>query len=144
MTDENILKEKATKYLLCFNDNCPPHVHCLHWQVAQYVLEELSIVTSINPRFKQEVTKECAYYRDDTPQRVAKSMIHFYVTIPRKLETAIKIELIARFFHVGYYMMRKGLRPITPDIEQIITDICRSHRWKQDLIFDERGEEVVW
>lgn len=62
MTVENILREKAAKYILCFNDNCPHHVHCLHWQVAQCVSEELPIVTSINPRFKQVVTNECSYY----------------------------------------------------------------------------------
>ena len=144
MIDENILKEKAAKYLLCFKDNCPHHVHCLHWQVAQHVSEELPIVTCINPRFSQVATNECPYYRDDTPQRVAKGMIHFYEAIPRKLETAIKADLIARFTRVGYYKMRNGLRPITPDIEQIISDVCRSHGWKEELKFDERGEEVIW
>lgn len=144
MTDENILKEKAAKYLLCNNDNCPRHVHCLRWQVAQYVSEELPIVTSVNPRFKQVVTNECSYYRDDTPQRVVKGMIHFYEIIPRKLETAIKADLIARFTRVGYYKMRNGLRPITPDIKQIITDVRRNHGWKEELKFDKRGEWMVW
>lgn len=144
MTDENILKEKATKYLLCFNDNCPRHVHCLHWQVALYVSEELPIVTFVNPRFKQVVTNECSYYRDDTPQRVAKGMIHFYDTIPRKLETAIKADFITRFTRVGYYKMRNGLRPITTDIEEIITNVCRSHGWKEELKFDEQGGQVIW
>lgn len=144
MIDENILREKATKYLLCFKDNCPRHIRCLHWQVAQYVSEELPIVTCVNPRFKQVETNECPYYHDDTPQRVAKGMIHFYEAIPRKLETAIKADLIARFTRVGYYKMRNGLRPITPEIEQIISDVCHSHGWEEELKFDERGEEVIW
>ncbi len=144
MTEENILREKAAKYQLCFNDNCPRHVHCLHWQVGQHVSEELPIVTCINPRFSQVATNECPYYRDDMPQRVAKGMIHFYETMPRKLEVAIKSDLIARFTRVGYYKMRNGLRPITPDIEQIITNICHSHGWKEELKFDEWVEDVIW
>ena len=71
-------------------------------------------------------------------------MVHFYDEMPRKLEVAIKNNLIAQYTRVGYYNMRKAERPITYDIEQEIAQVCLKHGWTHKLQFDERKNEVVW
>ena len=71
-------------------------------------------------------------------------MVHFYDEMPRKLEVAIKNDLIAQYTRVGYYNMRKAERPITADIEKYIEQVCRNHGWNEILQFDERKNEVVW
>jgi hypothetical protein len=41
MIDENILREKAKNYTVCFNGECPLHDHCLRWQAGHYLPERL-------------------------------------------------------------------------------------------------------
>ena len=143
MIDEKILKEKAEKYLVCFNEQCPKHEHCLRWMVGQHVPCKQLSITCVNPKIEKK-DGECPAYRDSQPQNVAKGMIHFYDEMPRKLEVAIKNELIARYTRVGYYNMRKAERPITQEIENEIIQVCRNHGWKGEIRFDERKCEVVW
>ena len=143
MIDEKILKEKAEKYLVCFIEQCPKHEHCLRWIVGQHVPCEQFSITCVNPKLAKK-KDECPAFRDSRPQNVAKGMIHFYDEMPRKLEVAIKNDLIARYTRVGYYNMRKAERPITADIEKSIEQVCRNHGWNEILQFDEREEEVVW
>ena len=33
---ETLFREKAKKYLVCFNESCPLHAQCLRWEVGQY------------------------------------------------------------------------------------------------------------
>lgn len=143
MIDEKILKEKAEKYLVCFNQQCPKHEYCLRWMVGQYVPCEQISITCVNPQIEKK-GGECPVYRDSQPQSVAKGMVHFYDEMPRKLEVAIKNKLIARYTRVGYYSMRKAERPITIDIEREIEKVCRSHGWNDALQFDERNDKVIW
>ena len=144
MIDEKMLKEKAEKYLVCFNEQCPKHEHCLRWMVGQYVPEQQMAITCVNPNMTKNSAKECPAYRDEKPQPIAKGMIHFYDEMPRKMEVAIKTDLIAHYTRVGYYDMRKAARPITADIEKDIEQVCRSHGWSDKLQFDERVDEVIW
>lgn len=144
MIDETTLKEHVSNYNLCFCDKCPQHTHCLRWLVGQYVPATRQLVTCINPHGELVTTDQCPAYRDDTPQRVARGMVHFYDEMPRRLEVVIKAALIARFTRVGYYNMRKGVRPITADTQQVIEQVCRAHGWTQPLQFDKYVDEIIW
>ena len=141
MIDEKILKEKAGKYLVCFNEQCSKHEHCLRWMVGQYVPYEQLSITCVNPKVTKKGDDECPAFRDSQPQNVAKGMVHFYDEMPRKLEVAIKNDLIARYTRVGYYNMRKAERPITTDVEKEIEKICQNHGWNNELLFNERVDE---
>ena len=77
MIDEKILKEKAEKYLVCFNEQCSKHEHCLRWVVGQYVPCEQLSITCVNPKLEKK-EDECPAYRNSQPQKIAKGMIHFY------------------------------------------------------------------
>lgn len=144
MIDEKILKQKAEKYLVCFNDQCPKHEHCLRWQVGLYVPVKQMTITCVNPKLKLSAKGGCSSFREDQIKKVAKGMVHFYDDMPRKLEVAIKTELIATFTRVGYYDMRKGLRPITSDLERMIRQVCRNHGWTKKLHFDDYVDELIW
>ena len=144
MIDEMTLREHAKGYDLCFCGHCPRHEHCLRWQVGQYVSPSRQTVTCVNPLAEHVATDQCPAYRDDMPQRVAKGMVYFYDEMPRKLEVVIKAALIARFTRVGYYNMRKGLKPITADKEQVIENVCRAYGWTQPLQFDKYVNEIIW
>ena len=143
MIDEKILKEKAEKYLVCFNERCPNHEHWLRWIVGQHVSYEQLSITCVNPKIEKK-EGECPAYRDSQPQRVAKGMVHFYDEMPRKLEVAIQNNLIARYTLVGYYDMRKAARLITVDVEKEIEKVCRNHGCNNKPLFDEQVDEVIW
>ena len=38
--------------------------------------------------------------------------------------------------------MRKGLRLISPEDQEIIAAVCRLHRWNDPLVYD--GDEEDW
>lgn len=144
MVHRQILKEKAAKYLVCFNENCPLHVHCLRWQVSRFVSDSRLVISCINPNLSQAVEGKCPAYRNDTPQPVARGMVHFYDDMPRKTEVEIKTKLISRYGRTGYYDMRRGTRQITAEIQEEIRQVCCSCGWTVKLRFDGYSEELVW
>ena len=144
MLDEKTLQEKACKYLVCFNEQCLRHEHCLRWQVGLHVPADRWIVTTINPRNTYVAAGECPYYRDDKPVRIPKGMVNFFEDMPLKQARFIKAAFIQEFTHIGYYHYRNGSKQITPDVVQVMEEICRKHGWTQPLAFDEYVEEVLW
>ena len=94
MIDKKILEEKAQKYIVCFDVQCPQHEHCLRWQAGQYVPESYFSVYCVNPNHVWKDGGECIAYRDDRPQRVPVGMVHFYEAMPGAMERAIKSRLI--------------------------------------------------
>jgi hypothetical protein len=144
MIDENILREKAKKYLVCFHATCPRREHCLRWIASHYVPERLFSVICINPNHVGDVTDSCIAYRDDQPQRVPVGMVHFYEAMPGAMERAIKSRLIEYYSRVIYYRYRRGELLITPDVEQVIERVCRECGWTAPLVFDGYSEELLW
>lgn len=123
MIDENILKDKAKNYTVCFNNECPLHEHCLRWQVGRYVPERLYTINCFNPNHPGAGSDTCPGYRSDKTQRIPRGMTHFYEAMTRHMEIAIKSQLINHFSRVTYYRYRRGEYPITPKIEQKITEV---------------------
>lgn len=144
MTDEKILQEKARSYAVCFNGECPLHEHCLRWQAGCYVPEHPYSIRCFNPRYEQAGTEHCPGYRSDQPQRVPYGMTRMYDDMPRVLEVTIKKRLIDAFSRVMYYRYRRGERPITPDIAQKISSVCRECGWTAPVVFDRYRDELVW
>ncbi|MBR0274989.1 MAG: hypothetical protein IJQ76_02110, partial [Prevotella sp.] len=103
MIDENILKDKARNYTVCFNNECPLHEHCLRWQVGRYVPERLYTISCFNPNHPGAGSDTCPGYRSDQPQRIARGMVGFYSEMPRAKEVAIKKRLIEYYTRVNYY-----------------------------------------
>ena len=144
MTDKETLRKQAGKYVACFADDCQRHGHCLRWQVGQVVTGDRQVISCVNPRIDRTADGGCAMYRSDQPQQVACGMVHFYDQMPRRTEVAVKAALISRYTRVGYYDMRKGTRPITPDAMQVVEQVCRDNGWQGDIVFDSYGEEPLW
>ena len=144
MIDKNILREKARKYTVCFNGNCPLHEHCLRWQAGLYTPDHLYSISCFNPNHPGACTDTCPGFRSDQPQRIPRGMVHFYEAMPGRMEVAIKSHLITHFSRVMYYRYRRGEYPITPEIEQVILDTCRECGWTAPLVFDSYSEELVW
>ncbi|MBR5038165.1 MAG: hypothetical protein IKX65_05535 [Prevotella sp.] len=144
MKDEKALREKAEKYLVCMNEKCPQHEHCLRWQVGQYVSDKQLIITCVNPRNREMTDGKCPFYKDDQPQRVAIGMVHFFDEMPHKMELAIKSALIEHFTRTAFYKMRRGDRQITPENIRVIKQICRQHDWQEEPVFDSYSKETVW
>ncbi|MBR1932215.1 MAG: hypothetical protein IJ841_00810 [Prevotella sp.] len=143
MTDQEILRSRGEKYVVCFSGDCQRREHCLRWQVGSVVTGDRQVLTCVNPRIEKNADG-CSMFRSDQPQRVARGMVHFYDQMSRRMEVAIKTELIGRYTRVGYYDMRKGKRPITPDVMEEIEQTCRSHGWQGDVVFDSYGDEPLW
>ena len=144
MIDENILREKAKYYTVCFNGECPLHDHCLRWQAGHYLPEHLYSVYCFNPNHPGAATDNCPGFRTDQLQRIPRGMVHFYEAMPGKMERAIKARLIERYSRVMYYRYRRGEYPITPDVEQTILHVCRDCGWTADPVYDSYDDELVW
>lgn len=144
MIDENILREKAKNYIVCFNNECPLHEHCLRWQVGLYVPEQRYSVICFNPNHMHYEGDTCPGYRSDQPQRIPRGMVNFYAAMPGAMEVSIKRLLIDYYSRAIYYSYRRGDRPITPAVQQVIIDACRQCGWTAPPVFDSYSDELVW
>jgi hypothetical protein len=53
-------------------------------------------------------------------------------------------KVVWHFGRTQYFEMRKGLRLITPDDQEIITDSCHRYGWNGSLVYDGEQEDGLW
>ena len=143
-TREEIFREKAKTYLVCYSVTCPIRNHCLRSILSGYVPKEEKIVTAVNLTNKKVQRQGCPEYRDDQPVRMPVGFINLYHEMPSHLERTIKSHLIDTYSRKRYYEYRNGARVITPDVEQHIRDTFLSSGWKEEPRFDGYVEEYLW
>ena len=142
---EKLFKEKAKTYLVCFHDRCPRHEHCLRWLVGRHVDPSVSIATCVSPLYAPAVEGRCDQYRNDQPVRMPVGMSqHFYHDMPAHIALSIRKALIAHNCRSTYYHYHSGRRPITPDYEALVRQVCQQFGWTQPLRFDGEVEDYVW
>ena len=141
---EQIFREKAEKYMVCFNAECPLHEQCLRWTVGHYVDSACHVVTCVNPRYAPAAKGRCDLFRDNRPITMPIGMTGFYRDMPGHTEHSIKRRLIAQSCRSTYYKYHRGDRPITPDMQELITRISREEGWQGALTFDGEVTDYVW
>lgn len=65
ISQEEIFRQKAPHYLLCFIERCPLREHCLRWLVGRQADATTVSVTSVNPLLAQAGTDQCPQYREN-------------------------------------------------------------------------------
>ena len=140
---EQLFREKAGKYLVCFNGECPLREQCLRWTVGHYVDPALRVVTSVNPHYAL-AGEGCDLFRDNRPVTMPVGMTRFYLDMPGQMERSIKRRLIAHSCRATYYIYHRGDRPIPPDLLALIRQVCREEGWQGPLRFDGEVTDYVW
>ena len=143
-TREEIFREKAKSYIVCYSQNCPIRENCLRNILKDYVPDSLIAVTCINLGNPQTQRSDCPKYRHDEPVRMPVGLSRMYYDMPGRLERAIKNHLINVFSRKRYYEYHGGKRPITPQEEQLIRQTLKDFGWEQEPIFDDYIEEYLW
>ncbi len=143
-SEEDILREKVSSYLVCFINECPLRGHCLRYEVGRYASTLPMAQTSVNPLHPKMGTEDCPMYREHRRVMMKWGLTRFYYDMPGRIEHAIRGYLIAAFGRKIYFEMRKGERLITPEQQQVIADACRHYGWTGDLVYDGEQEEYEW
>ncbi len=141
---EDKIREKAKTYTPCFSSVCPLRERCLHAVVLPYIPQDCFVTTAINLCQPQAETAECAMFRSDEPVRLPWGLLHIYHDMPGRMERSIKNRLILTYGRKRYYEYHNGTRPITPDVEAFVRQVCRANGWTEDLHFGGYIEEYVW
>ena len=141
---EELFREKAKKYVVCHSERCPLHEHCLRAILSHYAPEDCLVTNSINLNNPQMQTEQCPMYRSDEIRRMPVGLTWLCHDMPHWQERVIKGNLIRQFTRSGYYRLRNGSRPITPDVEQYIRQLLKAHGITQEPHFDGYIEDDVW
>ena len=141
---EELFREKAKNYLVCFNDVCPRHNQCLRWEVGRYIDQDMHVVTCVNPHYRKVAKSQCSLFRDNSPILMPIGMRHLYYDMPAHIAVAIKKDLIESSSRATYYHYHCGRRPICTAMQAQIEKTCRRHGWKAPLQFDYQREDYVW
>lgn len=142
--DEQLLREKAKQYLVCYYEPCTCKEHCLRWLAGPYVPETNRVQTCVNVMNKDVRAGHCPFYRPDTPMLMRRGLRHLYDNMPRKVGTAIRMELETRYGHTTYYKYRNGKLPVTTEMQQHIANVCCKHGWTEAPVYDAMTEEYDW
>ena len=141
---ETIFSEKAASYLACFNEQCGQRGECLRWLVGQYAPADKIVCRCVNPHNEQVVAGSCPVFRDAKPLRMAVGMRGFYHDMPGWQERIIKNNLINKYTRTGYYRYHNGSKPIPPDVEDSIRNVCKENGWDKPLRFDDYQVSYRW
>lgn len=142
--DEQLLREKAKNLLVCYSGSCERRQHCLRWIAGPYVSETDRVLTCVNVMNAEVRAGRCPLYRADVPMTMKRGFTHLYDDMPKRIGTAIRLELDRHFGHTMYYKLRNGKQSITPDMQRHIAEVCQKHGWTAEPVYDETTEEYDW
>ena len=143
-SQEEAFREKVQHYSVCFIENCPLKEQCLHWLVGQYADPMPFVQTSMNPRNPKIGGENCEKFRPNVRAVMKKGMTRFYLDMPGRVEHNIRQELIWHFGRTQYFEIRKGLRLISPEDQEVIAAVCRSPGWDGPFVYDGEQEDWLW
>ena len=141
---EELFRQHADHYLLCFSSKCPLREHCLHALVNEYANKTNLVVTSVNLNNPKMQTEECPRYDSDEPIKMPVGIKPIYYDMPGRLEKLIKGRLIALFSRKRYYAYHNGTLPLTPDVEQQVRQTAKDAGWNEPLTFAGTVVDYVW
>ena len=142
--EEELLREKAEHYLVCYYEPCQQRERCLHWLAGPYVPETDPTKTCVNVMNAEVRAGRCPFFKSDEPVRMVRGMKQFYDQMPRRIAVGIKRQLEMGYGHTTYYKYRNGEMPIPPDMQKHIAEVCRSHGWNEEPVYDSTSEEYNW
>ena len=143
-SQEEVFREKTHNYLVCFIESCPLKEQCLRWLVGQYADTMPFAQKSINPRNPQIGGEQCAKFRPNTRVVKKRGMTNFYYDMPGHMEHSIRQELTYAFGRTQYFEMRNGKRLISPEDQEVIAAVCRSHGWDGPFVYDGEQDDWLW
>ena len=143
-TLEEAYKARDPHYLVCFRDECPLHDSCLRYACGEYVDTRYYFVEAVNPKFSKVATSECPVYRKNETLMMKTGLTKFFEQMTGKQERAIRAHLISHYNRKVYYRLRNGVKPITPEDQQLIEDVCRLHGYNGPFVYDAEHKEWVW
>ena len=142
---ETLFRQKAEKYLCCFNDHCPRHEQCLRWEVGQYYDPKKRIANCVSPRYSKAADGTCDNFRNNEPHTMPLGMKHrFYYDMPERISKQVKRALIDHYYRSLYYEYHRGDRPIPPEVVATIESICSQAGWTAPLQFDGEVTDYAW
>ena len=127
-------------YLLCFNDECVLADDCLHRLAARSGRQKDEVVTAVNS--VRCSGKSCRYYKPNKMATMAYGMKGSFREVKAVHVTPMRRALVSHFGNGSYYLRRNGLRPITPDEQQIISSIFSNYGY--EIKFDRTEKETEW
>ncbi len=142
--NEQLLREKAKHFLVCYYGQCERREHCLRWIAGPYVPETDGVLTCVNVMNKEVRKGCCPFYKPDVPVQMKRGFTHLYDDMPKRMGTDIRLELDGHYGHTMYYKYRNGELPINPDMQRHIVEVCRKHGWTAEPVYDATTEEYDW
>ena len=141
---DQIFREKAQTYAVCFNEHCPRRETCLRWILREYLPKDAVTLRCVNPAYAQAESGQCPMYRDSEPRRMPYGILSVYHDMPGWMERSIKSRLISQFSRKRYYEYHNGTRPMTPEVEQYVRQVISASGWKDEPQFMGYTEEYLW
>lgn len=143
-TREEIFREKADNYQVCYSTTCPIREHCLHSILRNYTPDDRVYIFSVNLNNPTMQRSDCPLFRKDEPVRMPIGLSTIYYNMPSRIERAIKHHLINVYSRKRYYEYHNGTRPMTPDVEQYVRDTIKRYGWTEEPNFSGYVEEYLW
>lgn len=141
-SQEEVFRKKAGHYLVCFSESCSLRQQCLRWLVGQYADTQPLAYNAINLRNPTIGGEKCEMFRKNQRVMMKRGLTHLYLEMPGRMEYLIRHLLILWWWRKKYFEVRKGVRLITPEMQQDVVDACRHHGWTGPIVYD--GEEESW
>lgn len=141
---DQIFREKARTYAVCYKADCAKRDTCLRWILNDYVPTDTLVKHCVNIRNTQVASGECPMYRNSEPRLMPTGIQTAYYDMPGRIERSIKNALIAAFSRKRYYEYHNGTTPMTPDVEQLVRQTFIDHGWTEEPHFMKYVEEYEW
>ena len=144
MITEDLRKEKAQNYLICYSEQCEKREHCLRNILKQYVNEKMRIVQSVNLGNHDVIAGMCPMFKSDEKVRFPVGLTRLYDDIPMEKAQQIKRSLIEKLGRSNYYRYRNGELRLKKKITDIIESTMLRYGWNEPPRYDGYADDYLW
>lgn len=141
----NYYEAAPGNYSACFSAGCPRRGECLHALVARDIPLDKNTVLALNPKLTADVsTQACPFFRKAERVRVAYGFKAAMDRIPAGRARGLKWNMTDLFCTRNFYYLRRGDKPIYPDMQKRIAAALKENGLQGPMEFDRYEWEIDW
>lgn len=123
-------------WAICYQHDCPLAGECLRHHAAVVAPDNLRYHNTVLHAARTD--EGCTLFAEDKPVRIARGMTAMFPTEKPWLDAQLRAELQCLFgSRAQYYRYREGRFPISPEQQQRVADIFRTHGIEREPRYDQ-------
>lgn len=143
MINENLIRQHAKNYVVCFNGDCSVRNECLRW-LAGCCQDDEWLVYAVNHNSQGAGGETCRHLRKAVEMEMPVGFVHMFDSIAEKKARAVRKDMLGEMGPNCYYVHRRGDKPMTPELQKVVRNIFKKNGVEDAPQYDGTAKTYNW